>query len=434
MYDRLILPLPPPRLQGVASAASPSAVLPSTIVRRVGGSWGDPNPPLITAAAAVNSGHNLGFGDGDSVVIRFNQAVALVALVPGPKLSTFLQLHPFALQSHVSSVTWQSNDTLVVSFANVSTLLLAAGDSVRVGRILVNVTGVLSANGKSPKGNCSAVVDTGSWGDAPNAALQDQSSVALRLVVQPPTVRVAYPVNRFLVQVLQAGASSSADGNGTATTPYESAPPPLSNLSWNGLLATATRSSNSTLTVTTAHGIATSVPTVVYVGAGYVAVLAVQDGFDVPDGGTATFDVSGLSARHQYCMSVAVNNPYFGDDDAVGPSTATMPACLMPSPPSVAAVGGPLPALLCVGGQPMVFHGSRLGVFGSAVALTVTNQRNMSFTSTACAVTTGTNNLGIASRHRTPRQPHAHTEWSRRLCDGKSVFMILFSVTQKSQP
>ena len=377
--------------QGVASAANLGAVVPSTIVLPVGGTWGDPNSPLITTAAAVNSGNNLGFGDGDSVVVQFDQAVSCVALTPGSTLSSFLQLHPPGLQVLVSNVTWSTNDTLTLTFWNVSTLRLAADDSVSVGRITVNVTGVLSANGKSPKGNCSAVVSIGSWGDAPNATLQDQSTAALRVAVAPPSTRVGYRVNRFLVQLVDSrDGNGTIDGNGTMA-PVVDVPlfPLMATSAWSSLLASAGRNHSATLTVTSSTGIAASVPSMVYGGDGYVAVMVLDDGFDVPDGSTATFDVVGLLARHRYCVRVAVNNPYFGSDDSIGPLSVTVPTCLTPSPPIVTSVVGPVSALLCAGGQSITVVGSRLGVFGSVVVMTVANQRGMKFASTSCAVTTG---------------------------------------------
>ena len=53
-------------LSGVASASSPSSVTPSHTLL-VSGTWGDPLPPNLVNAAAVNSGGDVGFGDGDSV-------------------------------------------------------------------------------------------------------------------------------------------------------------------------------------------------------------------------------------------------------------------------------------------------------------------------------------------------------------------------------
>lgn len=41
----------------------------------VSGSWGVPSPPQILSVTAVNSGGQAGFGDGDSVMIEFNQDV-----------------------------------------------------------------------------------------------------------------------------------------------------------------------------------------------------------------------------------------------------------------------------------------------------------------------------------------------------------------------
>jgi hypothetical protein len=66
-------------IHGIQSASGLSPVIPEELsaVSRpaVTGTWGNPSPPIIVRATAKNTGRNVGFGTGDSVVLVFDQAV-----------------------------------------------------------------------------------------------------------------------------------------------------------------------------------------------------------------------------------------------------------------------------------------------------------------------------------------------------------------------
>ena len=79
---------------GVASAAWPVAVTPSSLTGPVNGSWGDPASPTIVSAAAVNSGGGAGLDNGDTVVLQFDQAVVGVDVASAAAIARVVALQP----------------------------------------------------------------------------------------------------------------------------------------------------------------------------------------------------------------------------------------------------------------------------------------------------------------------------------------------------
>ncbi len=74
-------------VSNVRSKSLLSSAIPTATVTVVGGSWGTPSPPALYTVTARDTGRNVGFGNGDTLVIVFDQ------LVQTPSVSTNASLH-----------------------------------------------------------------------------------------------------------------------------------------------------------------------------------------------------------------------------------------------------------------------------------------------------------------------------------------------------
>ncbi len=68
------------RFVGIGAAGVGSSAIPSSESVLVGGTWGDPAPPSIVSATAVDSGRGAGFNSGDSLALVRARGKAVVVV------------------------------------------------------------------------------------------------------------------------------------------------------------------------------------------------------------------------------------------------------------------------------------------------------------------------------------------------------------------
>ena len=349
----------------------------TAVTLTVGGTWGAPSAPAILHAIAMDTGHNVGFGTNDSLVLVFDQSVMKL---PVGNTSSVLQLLRFSppLSSYGSVSCWGSWSSDGVSLTIVFQVLMAASPSPtawlawNVGSMTVSTlpSAVLkSANGESPVSNFTAVVSEGSWGDATVGVLIGKSAVAAQIVLSPPVTAVSYTPMLYVVE-WDVDAGFVHVPRPTTVNEVVSAT--------NGTAAGALSHGN----VTGSDGM-TIVGTMVSVhgavnGSG-VALLQLTSAL----ASTVTVTMTGLQTgvNTYFVVTCAV------DSMLLGPLVATSPAVLSPLPPyieTVSLLGSTLPT---VGGVRVSVTGSQLGVVGSVVTFTLVNDV-YSFTSTSCSIVT----------------------------------------------
>ena len=428
-------------VSGVQSFDGRSQPLPPVEVV-VSGTWGTPTPPQLLRAVASDDGHNVGLWTNDSLTLVFDENVTRVAVGDTGAVLALLAFQP-ALPSTVSLAgEWTDNLTLRVVFS-----FPGGGGGVgapagfdwyayNVGSLTVTVqeaAGLKSAGGESTASNSSIVMDAGSWGDVPTAAVQQRSATSVRFIVAPPDTAVGYAVTSYALvwwtgdgsdndsedrcnpltqhwrpasvrslasQLPGDGGSGAGDGtNTTAAAPCQFAVElgvSADNASCVFSTEVVTVSSGSTLAAGVVTGSAalaqwTGSPSSCSVGVALVTLDAPYASVNttpspVPPPVVAV-KVGRLTSNVSYAFAVAVALA----DGTFGPLVMPIPAALTPQPPSITAVtmvGSGLPTR---GGAAVTLTGSQLGLTGDVVVMTLSNSddgaaRGLSFSSLSCVV------------------------------------------------
>jgi hypothetical protein len=110
-------------LSGVRSKSLLSPAFPSTTATVVGGTWGEPFSPMIYSITARDTGWNVGFGNGDSIVLVFDQLVTLVSVVDTSAVHSLLQFSPTLFDIGGDSMSAVSVRTYCVLFPSVFSTL-----------------------------------------------------------------------------------------------------------------------------------------------------------------------------------------------------------------------------------------------------------------------------------------------------------------------
>ena len=125
---------------------------------------------MIVAASAGDGGHNVGLWTGDTLTLRFDQAVAPVAVATTADVLAVVDLSPaltdYCPAADVSGV-WQGGDVLVLTFAFRCEAVVASSSSAAawaVGAVSVTAVGFHSAIGTSPASSSSVRVNSGRCG------------------------------------------------------------------------------------------------------------------------------------------------------------------------------------------------------------------------------------------------------------------------------
>ena len=189
-------------VRGVRGASGLSPTLPP-VTTTVTGTWGAPSPPRLLWAAARDTGRNPGLDTGDSLLLRFDQAVTQLSL---PSTAAVLALLAFSPRLPVPeggggvacAGSWVDASTLTVTFNWTIPASSRPGWVVwNVGALTVSIMpsgNLTSANGESAASNSSAIVGQGSWGDAPVATVVAKSSTALVMELAAPLTKFGYLV------------------------------------------------------------------------------------------------------------------------------------------------------------------------------------------------------------------------------------------------
>ncbi len=350
-------------LVGVVAASSTGPPVPSTPLP-VGGTWGVPGPPTVSAAVATNApGGPAGVGPGDGVAVVFDQelAWARVPVATDAQLRALLAFVPPLPPTVPVTGAWLDDFTLAVTFggggdAGAEAAALAAW-GVRPGALVVTVLAagdLRSANLQSEPSSARAPVTGGTFGDAAGANVTSLSSTALRVMLfTPGPVPPPYPVTAWL---LQWDTSPAFAGVGAVAGWGDAAVRDGANVT--GLVPALVVGAPGLLVAVTAVGV---VP-------GVSGTLVLSTSEPLPVGASLQVDLTGLTPL-LYHVRAAFNAPVFRGPDTVGPWGSATPPAVRPLPPVVTAVQLPGSTLLCAGGEALVLIGS--GACGVHVAFVV---------------------------------------------------------------
>ncbi len=340
-------------IAGVQSARGLSPVAPTTSVV-VRGSWGVPSPPAILYATAVDGGDNAGLGNGDFVVVVFDQPVAthVLPLANDTIVRRLLSFMPPVelCPGVVLRGTWLNNSALSVTFVGGIRVCLDSRTAEEremwaVGRLRVATqpTGDLrSANGESLPSNSSAVVSYGSWGDAPSVTVMPVSASAFDAVISSPlslrSMRTArhfllyWTTRRFTEEALQSLPRSLSDvrrADGAITAASVACPFSA------GMQCTVKNETGVTLYRSTDNS------------TGLALVAPVQDDERV-------ITISRLISNETYWCLAACTNV----GDTIGPYVPTSPSNVSTLPPVITSVTVPARALRTSGGDSIIVTGT----------------------------------------------------------------------------
>jgi hypothetical protein len=357
-------------VSGVFSADGASPASTGTTLL-VGGTWGVPSPPVVIDVTAADSGHNVGPGTNDTLVMVFDQAVRQVVVRSPGLLAALLSFQPPFPASVVATGAWTSPTSLTVLFT-VSGDLLPHWTRWNVGTLVVAVrtaANLTSANGESGASNSSAVVRGGSWGDAPGLALSPKNATSAVATLALPATVTGYSVSTFVVQW-----STSSSFVGIRAVPDAMA----------GVQAWALRGQPS------AHAVDGS-------GRVVASVVLLSSGGSGPTHDTAivnlTIPASSLISPFRIEIpSLTTNVPYFvrgacnGPAGAMGPVLLSDPASITPQPPRILFIVGPSSGLPTPGGIFLEAEGDHLGDFDSTVFLVLSGPEFGPFATTDCAI------------------------------------------------
>jgi hypothetical protein len=245
---------------------------------------------------------------------------------------------------------------------------------------LVRAGGLVSAVGGSPPCTSSLTLGAGSWGDAPLATAQAQTSSSASVTLAPPPL-VSNPAqpSLYLLQwaVEEPGAGPTSPPPLPADMPSAAAALGAWASSHAASAAPALREDGAGEAGTSylLHGSPALGGTVV------VVMHPLPDAVR-PVAPVVMVVIAGLTPGALYRMRARCDNVGGG----LGPWTPTSPPTLVPQPPrvtGVSVVGGVLPT---VGGTPVDVTGLQLGVGDAAVYMTLHNGVLGPFVSPRCVV------------------------------------------------
>jgi hypothetical protein len=183
------------------------------------GTWGDASQPMFLVSqgvTALNLGGQVGLGQGDALLLRFNQPVAQVPVGNKTAVDALLVFDPpfWALDYRGA---WLDYTTLVVYAGVVSGLVPSGAGSAgngtspssgtfaaltSVGALTVTVLptgGLTSFDGTSSACNDTSRLSAGSWGDVVcESAVMVYSHTALAVTFKPP---LTYAPGNFTIEV-----------------------------------------------------------------------------------------------------------------------------------------------------------------------------------------------------------------------------------------
>jgi hypothetical protein len=363
---------------GLKSASMLSAPSPGTAVV-VGGTWGAPSPPEILRATAVDSGANVGFDTGDSLVLVFDQAVAPVDVSSTEAVLNLLAFTPSLPGAGLVRCVGQwTNGTTVLrlefSFGGPAATRPWLASNVGVLAVRVQTSaGLTSNNRESLPSNSSVVVGDGSWGDAPVVHVVSASARSLEVSLSPPTTSFNSPVRMYIVQWSTDPAFGTTPTMPTSVTDaqalIEQAQFSVPLMVIDAVSATAVqvgtvgilRSGNSS-----AAGVA-----IALLGPGAVARRP-----------TVFFTVPGLAPLLTYTLRCVCNSV----GNSLSPLVPTAPPTVTPQLPLVTGFRVPGGVLSTSGGTVVDVAGERLGGLTSLLQMRLSNGE-FSFTSSHCEVT-----------------------------------------------
>jgi hypothetical protein len=357
---------------GVFGASGTSPPSPVAVVT-VGGTWGMPTPPVIVDVAATNEDRSVGPGTGDSLVILFDTAVRHVAAVQSPDgLASLLTFVPAFPAGVVMTGEWRTSSTLVVS------LVVADGAfddwaPWNVGALSVSVSAaanLTTASGESNPSNSSAIVRSGSWGDAPHIALSPKSSTSAILSLSPPTTASSYAVTAYVVQW---GTSPVFSGVGAAPATLADVRAWVSTAVSSQRLVDGNGDVIAHLSLVGSHGSGSGVDTAVVELSAPAAPLSSALQFEIPH----------LVTSFEYFFRGLCSGP----GDSMGPVVLSAPLSVRPQPPRVTFVSAPTSGLPTAGGVLVSAAGEQLGGPDSTVFLVLSSGELGSFVSGACGIT-----------------------------------------------
>ncbi len=344
-------------VSGVRSASGASDPS-SSVTLIVGGSWGAPSPPTIVRAVAVDSGRNVGLDTGDTLTLQFDQAVAPVDVGDTAGVQRLLAFAPPLVPPAQVRGTWGAGGTtltLALTFPTPAAQRPWLAANVGSLRVSVQPGGRLtSANGESSPSNATALVDGGTWGDAPVVAVVERSSTSVQVTLAPPTTSYNLPVDAFVVQ----WSSDPAFGR------VPSIPPTLAEvLAWDRVTGGGAGDGDGGVVVVGADGAGD--------GAGASAgtrwlvagsdegqgTLVVRVGGDIAARRVAVATVvGGLRPGQTYALRCACTS----GPGTLGPVVVTVPSAVTPQPPYLTGVSVPGTVLTTSGGSLVYLFGRQV--------------------------------------------------------------------------
>ncbi len=331
-----------------------------------------PPPPVIVDITAYDSGRSVGLGTNDTLVVTFDQPVRQEADVQSPAvLASLLAFQPPFPSFVIASGVWTHPRSLTVSIAVV-------GDTLpnwtiwNVGSLTVAVhpaANLTSANGESGASTSTALVGSGSWGDAVGLTLAPKSATAVVVTVALPATSVDYVVNTFVVQW-----STSAAFVGAGAVPSSMA----------GVESWVQVGTPSSSAVDSSGREVGSVVLCRSTGLGLLHDAAVVQ-LTIPASLLAPplrLEVPHLTTSTTYFVRGACNGPA----GAMGPVVPSEPPSITPQPPRIFYVDAPSAGLPTAGGVVLEAVGEQLGAVNSIVFLVLSGAEFEPFISLACAI------------------------------------------------
>lgn len=189
----------------------------------LGGNWGTPTPPRIVSAHALGPGKQVGLGEGDKLVLTFDQKpggpLSTGVIEPTMVVAQLLQFSTFV--GDALSAEWTDDVTLVVSFL-AGSYVDVSQDEAAIGVLQVSISErghLISADGLSEASNSTAFVTTGTWGDIPSdCQTRVRSATSLEIAANAPLGDIGYLPQAYLFSWMQTnGSLPSSEDSGWQT-------------------------------------------------------------------------------------------------------------------------------------------------------------------------------------------------------------------------